>query len=343
MTAQPRFSIVIPTRNGAATIGATIRSALDQTYPHFTVHVLESGSTDATQDVVRVFGDPRVVLIPSEQPLDMLGNWRRILDLDLHEYLTILGHDDLLYPDFLAEIVRLIAAEPDASLYQTQIDFIDADGRRLDQAVVAPYALPVAKRETADEFIRALHHETEGVCATGYVVRSVDFRRIGGFPPFPNLLYADVAAWYRAAKPSYKACSERTLAAFRLHSGNAHRQSDMAVYYHACQHYLTFLMETDYFRAVGEAAARAYVEEFFFRTHRNTLMAIIQTDDPALQAAYRDDLEQVKVLYAADGRIRIDDRSTRMYRGFAWLPSRALRLAILEAYRRGKTLLRGAA
>ena len=178
------FSIVIPTRDGAATIGRTIMSALAQTYPHFEIIVLESGSTDDTRDVVARFDDERLKLLADDRALDICANWRRILDLDLKPYLTILGHDDLLYPDFLSEIARLIEAQPGASLYHTPFGLIDGADR------VIRRCKPFPAWESGESFLRERQRYRRDLFATGYVMRSDDYRRVGGFPPFAGLYYA---------------------------------------------------------------------------------------------------------------------------------------------------------
>src|SRR5690606_31492771 len=106
----PHFSIIIPTRNGQRYIAETLRSALAQTYPRYAVIVLESGSDDRTVEIVQSFSSERVTLLSEPAPLSIEENWARILALDLEGYLTILGHDDILYPGFLETIAGLIEA-----------------------------------------------------------------------------------------------------------------------------------------------------------------------------------------------------------------------------------------
>ena len=330
------FSVIIPTRDGERYLGATLDSVLAQTYPHFRVFVLESGSTDRTVEIVKAYDDPRVILLSHPEPLGMIENWRRILTLDLDDYLTILGHDDLLYPDFLAEIARLIAAEPAATLYQTQIDYIDGEGKPVNRAVTIPYAKPVARKETADEFMRAVVTEVEAVCATGYVMRSADYRAIGGIPEYPNFLYADVEAWYKLAILGYKAAGVHELAAFRLHGANTHRVSDLVVYFDACARYLDFCLTTGYFRELGGAAAVAYVNELFWRSHRNALLTLVLDGTRDQWAAYNSQIPRLKERAAKDGRLKLYDVSSRLHQTLARVPIRALRVGLLSLYRKAK-------
>ena len=56
-TAVDTISVVVPCHNGAALVGAAIDSILSQTYPHVQVVVVDDGSTDASAEVIRGYGD----------------------------------------------------------------------------------------------------------------------------------------------------------------------------------------------------------------------------------------------------------------------------------------------
>ena len=53
---RPLVSIIIPTRNREALVAAAIDSVLNQTQQDFELIVVDDGSTDATQEVVRAYG-----------------------------------------------------------------------------------------------------------------------------------------------------------------------------------------------------------------------------------------------------------------------------------------------
>ena len=59
-TAPPEFAVVIPAYNHAEYLGDALASALSQTERSFEVVVVDDGSTDNTEAVVRRFTDPRV-------------------------------------------------------------------------------------------------------------------------------------------------------------------------------------------------------------------------------------------------------------------------------------------
>lgn len=68
LTQGPAVSVLIPARNEARVIAATLTALLQQTYPDFELLLLDDHSTDGTGDIARRFNDPRLKVI-SGQPL----------------------------------------------------------------------------------------------------------------------------------------------------------------------------------------------------------------------------------------------------------------------------------
>ena len=59
----PRISVILPAYNRAELIGDAIDSVLAQDFGHFEVIVVDDGSTDGTDEVIRAYSDPRVRLV----------------------------------------------------------------------------------------------------------------------------------------------------------------------------------------------------------------------------------------------------------------------------------------
>ena len=53
----PLVSILMPCYNARPWIAQCIQSAIDQTYPHKEIVVVDDGSTDGSLDVIRDFSD----------------------------------------------------------------------------------------------------------------------------------------------------------------------------------------------------------------------------------------------------------------------------------------------
>lgn len=311
----PKFSIIIPTRNGQRYLAEALQSALAQTYSCFTIFVLESGSEDRTVDIVRSFNSDRIRLLPDPEPLGIEANWARILDLDLDEYMTILGHDDLLHPDFLQKIADLIRAYPDASLYQTHFDLIGPTGNVLRRCK------PIPLVQSADEFLLSRHTFAQDSFATGYVMKSADYKAIGGFPVrLPRLIGADDLAWYALASLAYKVCSPETCFGYRYHTDSTSYSIDLYTVYRAYRIYLASLEQTTYFaQPEHRRAAHRYFQKSLNGRHHRLLADLIKTGTPERWQRYEQDKRQLlreagetPVFKVYDGLARLLERIARL-------------------------------
>jgi glycosyltransferase involved in cell wall biosynthesis len=235
-TSHRKFLIVLPVHNGGEYLKACIASILAQAHEHFRLVVLENASTDDTARWLRQLRDPRISVRESSEHLEIEKNWARILQLDLsEEFLTIIGHDDLLDPAYLSHMSALIDAHPDAGLYQSHFRLIDKHGRRMRSC------LPMPARETAKGYLAArlrLRRDSQG---TGYMFRATDYVRVGGIRPYKKLIFADDALWLDLMRGSYMATLGFEAFSYRLHPGGTSHWPDWRSTLDALGCYLEFL------------------------------------------------------------------------------------------------------
>jgi hypothetical protein len=210
-----RFTIIIPSYNGGNYLKQCVSSVLTQTYEYYTLAVLDDGSTDGSLEWLQTLQEPRLTLYPALRHLGIVGNWQRVLSIPKAEFMTILGQDDLLDPNYLAVMGRLIQAHPKAGLYHSHFRFINSSG------IITRPCRPLPERETAAEYLAALFTGQRDTYGTGYVMRSERYAAVGGIPPFEKLLHADDALWMALMAGSYKATAPEECFACRLHSQSA--------------------------------------------------------------------------------------------------------------------------
>ena len=97
---RPFFSIVIPTYNRAHTIGETIRSCRRQRYNDFELLIVDDGSTDDTEAVVRSIGDPRIRYLRRDNGGPAAARNTGI-DAARGRYIAFLDSDDRFAPEKL--------------------------------------------------------------------------------------------------------------------------------------------------------------------------------------------------------------------------------------------------
>lgn len=231
-----KFSIILPVKNGGAYIKECVQSILNQTHPDFNLHILENASDDGTAEWLQTLKDERIILIPSEKSLSIEENWARILSIEKNEFMTMIGHDDLLESNYLHTINDLIQQFPDASLYQTHFRFIDEKGNFLK------HCRPMDAKQTVSEFLHSLFIDSIDTMGTGYMMRSKDYNQVGGMPAYPNLMFADHSLWIKLSSLAYKATSTSESFLYRLHESLS-KKSGAVNYINAFYCYMDFLTQ----------------------------------------------------------------------------------------------------
>ena len=141
-----KFSIILPVRNGGDYVKECVNSILSQTFSDFNLIVLDNYSTDDTASWIKGLNNEKIIIYTADQPLRMEENWVRVTTVDKNEFMTIIGHDDILHSDYLETMNSLIIKHPDASLYQAHFKFIDANG------ALIRHCQPMAEIQYAHEF-----------------------------------------------------------------------------------------------------------------------------------------------------------------------------------------------
>jgi teichuronic acid biosynthesis glycosyltransferase TuaG len=127
----PRFSVIMPTHQAAAFIGRTVRCVLDQTCGDFEIVVLDNGSTDGTEAIVRGFDDPRVRYTWQEDSGLPADSRNKAIRQASGEFLAFLDADDWWAPTKLERVAAVLDGEPALDLVCHDVDIVDPRGRVL--------------------------------------------------------------------------------------------------------------------------------------------------------------------------------------------------------------------
>lgn len=137
-------SIVMPCRNGARFIEASIESVLTQDYPQIDLVVADGGSTDGTLDILEKFrardGRLRFVSQPDSGPAEAIN---RALARTRGTVVGWLNADDLFAPGAIRRAVQALTVNPAWLLVYGQGQHIDAAGQVLGSYPTRPPATPV--------------------------------------------------------------------------------------------------------------------------------------------------------------------------------------------------------
>jgi FkbM family methyltransferase len=127
---MPKVSILIPTFNRANYLKMAVDSALAQTYPNTEVLVLDDCSTDETVNLSRTYRNAtNVKFIRNETNIGFIDNWNKAVSLSCGEYIKIMGDDDILSPECVAEQARILDEHHDVGVVCCNLSVIDESNR----------------------------------------------------------------------------------------------------------------------------------------------------------------------------------------------------------------------
>ena len=216
-----KFSIILPVRNGGEYLKECVKSILLQRLKEFNLIILDNCSTDGTVQWIRSLNDPRIVLLESGKPLSIEESWRRVITVPKNEFITLIGHDDVLRENYLSVMDNLIERFPEASLYQCHFNYIDEKGMQVRDCK------PMAEKETGADFLKSVLTNQIDIMGTGFMMRSRDYDALGGIPDYPNLLFADFELWFRLTAKSLKITSPEQCFSFRVHQSTTSSSPDI--------------------------------------------------------------------------------------------------------------------
>jgi GT2 family glycosyltransferase len=132
LPSQPLISVITPVFNTPVPrLEEAIESVVTQAYENWELLLIDDGSTDA--ELLRMLprmaaGDRRIMLAALGKHEGISAASNHALSLVHGEWVTFLDHDDVLEPDALFQIVKLLQTHPDADMIYSDEDKLGDDG-----------------------------------------------------------------------------------------------------------------------------------------------------------------------------------------------------------------------
>jgi len=125
---MPRVSILVSTYNGEKYLSQAIESLLNQSFTDFELIIVNDGSSDNSERVIRSFDDDRVVYLRNAQNQGIAASQNKGLSVARGEYVALQDHDDISVAHRLHLQVEYLAAHPDIAMVGSSSLRIDAFG-----------------------------------------------------------------------------------------------------------------------------------------------------------------------------------------------------------------------
>jgi glycosyltransferase involved in cell wall biosynthesis len=207
---MPKISVITATYNMARYLPETIDSVLSQDHPDFEYIILDDGSTDATPDVVRSFGDR--VQYHYQPNAGVAIACSNVASFARGEYLHLLDADDVLQPGALSREAAVLDQHPTAALAYSGSIVIDARGRVTGKRSSPHRAGLVPSRVAFNQLLRGCHITNSTVMVRRSLYESMPWFQAEAVPG------EDWDLWLRITANHDIAYTGEILASYRIHN-----------------------------------------------------------------------------------------------------------------------------
>jgi glycosyltransferase involved in cell wall biosynthesis len=130
-TPMPKVSVVLPVFNCKKYIKDAVRSILAQSFTDFEIVIVDDGSKDGTERIVREYGNrPGISLLVHPENMGICRSLNDGIGISAGEYIAIQHADDVSLPDRLEKQVRYLNNHPKTMLVAGLIQYVNKKGKK---------------------------------------------------------------------------------------------------------------------------------------------------------------------------------------------------------------------
>jgi len=206
---RPLVSIVTPSYNQAQFLEQTIQSVLSQTYPNIEYIVVDGGSTDGSQEIIRRYDD-QITSWLSEDDQGQTDAINKGFSMAEGDILAWLNSDDVYLPDAVEQAVAFLSDHPEIGMVYGHAYYVDEAGERM-----AEYPSKITDYVGLRRGVNTIPQQSS-------FFRHKIWNMVG--PLDPSYFYAmDYYLWVRISAVSPLAYLPKPLAHFRIHDASKSR------------------------------------------------------------------------------------------------------------------------
>ena len=132
MENNPKISVVLPVFNEEMYVGEAIESILAQTFTEFQFLIINDGSSDASEKIIKSFKDKRIQLVTNVENLGLSQSLNKGIGLSQGEYIARMDANDIALESRLEEQLSFMENHPKAAGVFCPVQKVDEKGMPLD-------------------------------------------------------------------------------------------------------------------------------------------------------------------------------------------------------------------
>ncbi len=144
-------SVIMPVFNGRNFLPVALESVKNQDYPNLEVIVVDDGSTDGSEEVLKSFvsswpGCIKILMHPGRKREGIAASYRLGIENCRGEYIAFLEQDDVWSVNKVSEQIKVFNAFPEVGVVLSDVYTCDEQGRVADKAFKALINRPPTER-----------------------------------------------------------------------------------------------------------------------------------------------------------------------------------------------------
>jgi len=210
MMAHCKITVVTPSYNQGQYLEQTMRSVLEQDYPHKEYMVIDGGSSDASVDIIKRYAD-RLTYWCSEKDQGQADAIAKGFERATGDILCWINSDDILLPGALRAVADYFTSHPSVEVVSGGAYYIDEKGKPF-KLRLGTYSFGVAAT-----YGRFKYYAFDGVFQQATFWRRAAYTAVGGINRELNFIM-DRDLFIRLAGRKRFGRLPKLLACFRLHA-----------------------------------------------------------------------------------------------------------------------------
>jgi len=134
---NPKVSIIMSIYNGVGLMNKTVESVLNQTFTSFEFIIINDGSTDSTQDLIKEYTlrDNRIILLENEENIGLTKSLNQGIKLARGDYIARIDAGDLWDKIKLEKQIKFLEENKEYIMCGTRAFCIDQKGKILGRSL----------------------------------------------------------------------------------------------------------------------------------------------------------------------------------------------------------------
>ncbi|WP_339758629.1 glycosyltransferase family A protein [Algoriphagus aquimarinus] len=163
---NPTISILIPCYNQANFLTSTVESALNSTYPHLEIIIINDGSTDNSKEIAEELTEKHKNIYLLNQSNSGVAKARNAgIEFSNGKYILPLDGDDLISPEYIEKAIAILEKRQEVKVVYCEAVKFDENGKRPWN--LKPFSLNALARDNMI-FVSGIFRKADALAVGGF-------------------------------------------------------------------------------------------------------------------------------------------------------------------------------